>query len=433
MTNDKSLKVMRVSQPSLAPSEGQYFQDTTEEIDLALAELSRKDLTTPAPPTALQSDGLRDFGLSDILTLPSSFGTPYLGETFTAYLCVNNESIHLVPNVALRVELQTTGNRFVLFSSTDSPIPQLEPSETTEAIVSHEIKELGVHVLSCTVTYEDSTMPPGPPTEISKPVIKTLRKFYKFQVLNPLAVKTKVNAGQDALYLEVQVQNTSVAPMLLERMIYEPASGFTAEDVNTVANTTDSVFAMPFLDPLDIRQYLYVLRPTSDHPPSNTMEDMPRITTNALGKLDIAWRTSFGEFGRLQTSQLTRKAPPPKEAIEIQPIGVKTSAGVDASAVVALEEPFNLMYRCSNTSKSPRDVRVSVIRTRMGSLLWVGNSSIRIGTVDASSSKEFEISYLPLNPGLQRIGSLKVTDDQGLDITIETPGDVFVDIANGIK
>ena len=31
------------------------------------------------------------------------------------------------------------------------------------------------------------------------------------------------------------------------------------------------------------------------------------LSSNALGKLDIVWRTHFGQLGRLQTSQLTRK------------------------------------------------------------------------------------------------------------------------------
>ena len=54
-----------------------------------------------------------------------------------------------------------------------------------EAIVSHEVKELGQHVLACTVTYRT---PPGmrPATSggenAEDPFVQTFRKFYKFAV-----------------------------------------------------------------------------------------------------------------------------------------------------------------------------------------------------------------------------------------------------------
>jgi hypothetical protein len=52
------------------------------------------------------------------------------------------------------------------------------------------------------------------------------------------------------------------------------------------------------LNPQDIYQYLFCLSPnTTDH------------SLNLIGKLDISWRSSFGEPGRLQTSQLTRTVP----------------------------------------------------------------------------------------------------------------------------
>ena len=58
-----------------------------------------------------------------------------------------------------------------------------------------QVKELGTHILVCAVSYV------GPTGENLY-----FRKFFKFQVLKPLDVKTKFyNADSDDVYLEAQV------------------------------------------------------------------------------------------------------------------------------------------------------------------------------------------------------------------------------------
>lgn len=53
------------------------------------------------------------------------------------------------------------------------------------------------------------------------------------------------------------------------------------------------------MHPQDMRQYIYILSPTvvpsfpAAHPPGSVIP---------LGRLDISWRSSFGEPGRLLTS-----------------------------------------------------------------------------------------------------------------------------------
>lgn len=57
--------------------------------------------------------------------------------------------------------------------------------ETLENVVHHEIKELGQHVLACTVTYRlppNARHAPGPAEDVSDPTLQTFRKFYKFAV-----------------------------------------------------------------------------------------------------------------------------------------------------------------------------------------------------------------------------------------------------------
>ena len=60
-----------------------------------------------------------------------------------------------------------------------------------------------------------------------------------------------------------------------------------------------------YLKSQDSRQYLFSLTPRSD---LRLNYKQLKGATN-IGKLDIIWRSNFGERGRLQTSQLQRLAP----------------------------------------------------------------------------------------------------------------------------
>jgi len=243
-----SLKVMRLSRPSFVLSNPTFYEPTNQNTTSALDLLTSNDFTIPSPsplsssslpsfpakdfsessypPSLTSSDiakvpRIRDLGISDLLTLPSSFGNIYLGETFSSYLCINNESGVPVQDVGMKAELQTTSQKFVLTdtlggsTTTSSSTPRgsastspkfgnintfstrvsLLPGQSTESIIQHEIKELGIHILVCSVHYSVQSER------------RFFRKFYKFQVLNPLAVKTKVNSLPDGrILLEAQLQ-----------------------------------------------------------------------------------------------------------------------------------------------------------------------------------------------------------------------------------
>ena len=69
-----------------------------------------------------------------------------------------------------------------------------------------------------------------------------------------------------------------------------------------------SIFSgsMALMQPQDIRQYIYILTPKS-------IELLPTVHVPGsiihLGRLDISWKSSFGEPGRLLTSMLSRRIP----------------------------------------------------------------------------------------------------------------------------
>jgi len=70
-----------------------------------------RDVMHPLPPPIEADAGLHDpheaqFALSDMFKLPANFGTIYLGETFSSYICVNNEAMVNVRDVSVKAELQ---------------------------------------------------------------------------------------------------------------------------------------------------------------------------------------------------------------------------------------------------------------------------------------------------------------------------------------
>ncbi|KAF4604062.1 hypothetical protein EYR40_001245 [Pleurotus pulmonarius] len=316
-----SLKVMRVSRPSLAGAWEPFYSSSPSFSAHSTASILSLQGKTPLP---LHPKTLRDLThTSEILTLPSSFGAIQLGETFTSCLCVNNETEFDIEGVRLRVEMQTANTKVVL-AEFGGPDSRLIPGDTLENVVSHEIKELGQHVLGCTVSYRvppNVRHPPGSAEDPNDPNLQTFRKFYKFAASNPLSVKTKVHSPRspsamvspserEKIFLEVHIQNLMPDPVWFERMQFQCIDDWQVEDINC----DDSVFSgsMALMQPQDMRQYIYILTPTTV-PLASTLPTPG--STMPLGRLDISWRSSFGEPGRLLTSMLSRRIPAPTPAL----------------------------------------------------------------------------------------------------------------------
>ncbi|TFK42800.1 hypothetical protein BDQ12DRAFT_710033 [Crucibulum laeve] len=313
-----SLKVMRVSRPALASSWQPFYSSSPSFSAHSSASILSLQGATPLPG---HPKTLRDLThTSELLTLPASFGSIQLGETFSSCLCVNNEAQVEVMDICLKVEMQTVTAKVVLSESAGQ---QLAPGDTLESVVHHEIKELGQHVLACTVTYRlppNARSVPGASEDSNDPGLLTFRKFYKFAVTNPLSVKTKVHTPKspsatlspeerDKVFLEVHIQNLTQEPMCFGKMSFECSEGWDVQDANVQESEHDiSIFegSLAVMQPQDMRQYIYILTPKQTttvpvvHAPGSIIP---------LGRLDISWRTSFGEPGRLLTSVLSRRIP----------------------------------------------------------------------------------------------------------------------------
>lgn len=341
--------------------------------------------------------GLRAFALGELFVLPQSFGNIFLGEVFSSYVTVHNDSNQPVKDIVIKTDLQTSSQRLTLSGTANMPVAKLDPEESFDQVIQHEVKELGTHILVCAVSYASLAGEK-----------MYFRKFYKFQVLKPLDVKTMFyNAADDEVFLEAQVQNITSSPMVMESVKLEPSADYTATDLNTILyeqqgdaasgeeSSSRSIFGTgSYMNQNDTRQYLYKLTP---HSP--TFKNVK--ITNVVGKLDIVWRTAFGERGRLQTSQLQR-VPPPVLDIKMSVIQIPDA--------VLVEKRFPLKISLRNTCDRKMDLKLFMTKSKDGGLMWCGTSGKSLGPLLPGNVVELQLNLLPLAAGLQSVGGLQIVD-----------------------
>ncbi|KAI9674368.1 MAG: hypothetical protein M1829_003770 [Trizodia sp. TS-e1964] len=231
-----SLKVLRLSRPSLS-----------DQYPLPLSSSSISPSAALSYPSTSSSE---KFILSPLLTLPPSFGSAYIGETFSCSLCANNELAaqdeRFLSAVRIVAEMQTPTQTHVLeLSPAESADVALRGvlgfGQSLQKIVRYELKEDGNHVLAVTVAYTERTpieatteSAPGMVIDVDAPGnqrVRTFRKLYQFNVKQCLLVRTKAGeiqnrsstkgakAGEPAplqYVLEAQLENVGEEPITLE-------------------------------------------------------------------------------------------------------------------------------------------------------------------------------------------------------------------------
>jgi trafficking protein particle complex subunit 13 len=271
----------------------------------------------PRDDTAIPSTA-RDFNaLSPLLSLPASFGSISLGETFSSCICLMNQTNYEIEGVQIKVEMQSATAKSTLLEL-GGPEHRLGPLGTLEGIVSSEIKELGQHTLSCIVHYRvpQGLRPPAPSDDPSDPRAQLFRKHYRFPVNNPFSVKSKVHlpksptalmsrSEREKVFLEIHVQNLTQEPMWFEKLEFRPVDGWNNMESNVsdqsprITSETKGRSPNSLIHPQDTIQYVYTLMPATI--PNFLIKPTPGSVI-PLGRLDMVWRSTFGEPGRLLTS-----------------------------------------------------------------------------------------------------------------------------------
>ncbi|XP_038621462.1 trafficking protein particle complex subunit 13 isoform X3 [Tachyglossus aculeatus] len=374
-----ALKVMRLTKPTLFTNIPVTCEDKDLPGDL-FNQLMREDPSTVK--------GAETLMLGEMLTLPQNFGNIFLGETFSSYISVHNDSSQMVKDILVKADLQTSSQRLNL-SASSSAVAELKPDCCIDDVIHHEVKEIGTHILVCAVSYT---------TQSGEKMY--FRKFFKFQVLKPLDVKTKFyNAETDEVFLEAQIQNITTSPMFMEKVSLEPSIMYNVTELNAASfggRGVSTFGARTYLQPLDTRQYLYCLKPKREF--AEKAGVIKGVTV--IGKLDIVWKTNLGERGRLQTSQLQRMAPgygDVRLALETVP------------DTVTLEEPFHITCKITNcSSERTMDLVLEMCNSR--SVHWCGVSGRQLGKLSPNSSLHLALTLLASVQGLQSVSGLRLTD-----------------------
>ncbi|BES98978.1 Protein of unknown function (DUF974) [Nesidiocoris tenuis] len=370
-----SLKVMRLTRPSL--------------VSPVVVTNDAKDLAGNLFNTALKRDvaavpGTETINASCFLLLPQCFGSIYLGETFSCYICVNNTSDQLVKDVTFRASLQVP-NKTIHFPTETQNSADLPPGGSVDEVIHHEVKEIGHHILVCEVGYCSGALTGER---------LGFRKYFQFEVHQPLDVKTKLyTVESNDVFFEAKVQNTTSGNLILERVSLESSPYFSVEKYNTLQKVGD--LQLNVMAPGEKKQFLYCLRPDWKQVPN--LKSL--FDTTYIGKLDIVWRSSLGERGRLQTSQLHKK---PQEPCDLH------LSVVQMPGVVFVRQMFTATFKLSNLTDRMMDIRLHLAQAK--GFAWIGPSGVFLGQVAPSGSTTFNLNMVPLATGLLNIQGIRVED-----------------------
>ncbi len=204
----------------------------------------------PVPASLAYSSGVdtnpEPFILSPILNLPPSFGSAYVGETFSCTLCANHDVppeiaaggvTKLIRDVRVEAEMKTPSSADVIKldlgpgggPDTAGKGVDLEAGQTQQNVVNFDLREEGNHVLAVTVSYYEATDTSGR--------TRTFRKLYQFICKASLIVRTKAaplpprKQGRRWV-LEAQLENCSEDIIQLERVNLDLDPGLEDEDCN---------------------------------------------------------------------------------------------------------------------------------------------------------------------------------------------------------
>lgn len=123
---------------------------------------------------------------------------------------------------------------------------------------------------------------------------------------------------REKVFLEVYIQNLTPGPLWFESIKLDSVDGWHVTDTNILDNNPGkSLFSgsMALMSPQDLRVYLYILTPKTVSSVTSVLVPPAPGTVIPLGRLDISWRTSMGEPGRLLTSVLSRRIPLPPSGV----------------------------------------------------------------------------------------------------------------------
>lgn len=344
-----------------------------------------------------------DTTTSTITSTDTTFGTVHLGERFACQFSITNEGTFNLTSVHTKIELQTSTQRTLLHSddpnATNTTIDSttLCPNNAITYKVGEDIREVGVHVLVCTVAYINTVTGDK----------KFARKFFKFTVVNPLALRTKVTPIRflDTFILEAQIHNVSGETFILEVVDFDPIPPVTLldhSDKGMLEKRFDSLVVTDKSISLEHDQVYEYAFQFSLPPPTRTTTDS-NSNTIMIGRLDIQWRSGSGESGRLQTGTLSYH-----DDDSLGDIILK----VDELPVdVTLYKPFTALFILRNRGgKDFSNLRIvhqlPLMDSDINGLILLGSQEVKLGGLTAYNSTRCRLMIMATSKGNVNLSNL---------------------------
>ena len=296
-------RVMRLARPTL-DVDPSALRFAPEDLGAPASAASAPGSAATAPAAFERRLDLRRAsdasGVTPMLLLPQAFGEIYLGETLSCYVSVGNHSRATARDVGIKCELHTERQRVVLRDDTARPIARLQPGESRDFVVEHDLKELGAHTLVCSAVYTDGGEP-----GLGGGERQFAPQYFKFSAGNPLAVRTKVRAGApNRTLLEACVENATKHPLFLSEARFDAVPGLVCERVDppTTSNrggvlgdaSLDPGAAGAGLPPPSARSLSASSRPRAGPRTSCSSSGRTRTNPGRRGRRSGSWRFGGG-------------------------------------------------------------------------------------------------------------------------------------------
>ena len=349
------------------------------------------------------------------------------------------------------MKLQTSNTAYDLFDvrpGTDEASAQtriLNPADTSDIIVMHDLSEIGTHTMRVSISYTDA--------RTNEP--KTLRKFYRFNVLSALSIDARCKLVGASLMVQCTIKNVTKTALYITEVSY-PASKSTFNNIfcslckfvslklrfDSVSEKVKSVKKLSELclneslssadDPLSVLlkcpQNPYLL---PDEVYADTFVISVATTSEAqlsksFGTIVAAWSSSMGENGFVRSDEVHAAA------FRIERQTSKLSVKVECvycprEAQVAV--PFSVKLRVWNLETLPISAQLhskASLEDPSG-LVLTGLSCNNLGIIEPDSSVDSELKICSLGSGMHDMKSLVIVDSiSGKEYNEESCFKVFV-------
>mmetsp|Transcript_11934 Transcript_11934/g.27872 ORF Transcript_11934/g.27872 Transcript_11934/m.27872 type:complete len:381 (-) Transcript_11934:6-1148(-) len=357
---------------------------------LTLKVMRLRQPQVDVPQVVLSADGV-GFDAPKLL-LPMSLTQSLVGEDFSGYLHLSNNSAAIVNNVILRVELQIGNSKISLFSNASNPVASIAHGEFFDAHVAHSLKDAGTYVLTCNITYSLASLPSSEP--------QGFKRAYRFPAVQPFSVLHRVVQLDSRLLIECTIENATKENIVLVRAMLKcskeglhcSVQGLQEGDGSSSSSTST------LLRPRGVQHVVFIVTP-SDASAASAMAALSDL--DLVGTLSLTWRVPDGPSGCTDSHQVRIRPGVPRD-LDLRVVACPQQ--------VSVEVPFELEVEVANRTSRVMEPCITFDMQMMGSVKVHGAVQHRVGRLEPFSRVQLPLSLLAVVPGLHTLRGVFVLD-----------------------